>query len=104
MPLRQRLAGLLQGRQDVRLIGYACFGQCELGPNVAFLPQEEWFGGLSDAGAAERVAAYPGGGAEPGERLTLPEAEKREHLRNMAELIGTIERDSRPGKRWWWPF
>ncbi len=106
-PLRDRLWALLHGREDVRLVGYNCFGACEHGPNVAFFPEGEWFGGLAGPGDAERVVAHATGDArlESG-RLELPAEERGGHLRNIAELIATIERDrARKGRRHrWWPF
>jgi (2Fe-2S) ferredoxin len=103
--LRKRLVALLRGEPGVRLVGYACFGQCDLGPNVAFYPQGTWYGGLSAADAAERVAGHAMG-AEPMDvpPLSLPEPERSEHLQNIAELVRTLERDRQRGRRWWWPF
>jgi NADH-quinone oxidoreductase subunit F len=105
LPLRKRLVALLRGEPGVRLVGYACFGQCDLGPNVAFYPQGTWYGGLSAADAAERVAGHAMG-AEPMDvpPLSLPEPERSEHLQNIAELVRTLERDRQRGRRWWWPF
>jgi len=105
LPLRTRLVQLLRQAPSARLVGYACFGQCERGPNVAFYPDGVWYGGLSDAAAAERVVRHATGQeplAEP--PLVLPEVERTEHLRNIAELVGTLERDARRRRRWWWPF
>jgi (2Fe-2S) ferredoxin len=105
LPLRKRLVRLLEHQPGARLVGYACFGQCEEGPNVAFLPEAEWYGGLSSADAAERVVrhalhAEPLGTAP----LCLPADERSEHLRNISELIAVLERDRRPRRHWWWPF
>src|ERR1700694_3938358 len=58
LPLRKRLAQLLGRAPNARLIGYACFGQCDHGPNVAFYPEGEWYGGLNTPGSAERVARH----------------------------------------------
>ncbi len=104
MPLRERLVRLLKHDPDVRLIGYACFGQCDHGPNVAFYPPGEWYGGLSAPGDAERVVQHARA-REPLElSLSLPEDERLEHLRNIRELIATAERDRARPRRWWWPF
>ena len=103
--LRQRLVALARGRSDVGLAGYACFGQCECGPNVAFFPAGEWYGGLSDGDAADRVVRYAEGlGPPPGPELELPADERAAHFQNIAELIGTLEADRRGKRRWWWPF
>lgn len=105
LPLRRRLVQLLAHDPDIHLIGYSCFGQCDYGPNVAFYPPGEWFGALSDHDAAERVLCHATGTqplAQP--PLDLPEAERAEHLRNIAELIRTRERDRARPRRWWWPF
>lgn len=89
------------------LAGYACFGQCEAGPNVLFYPEGRWFGGLSSIGAAQMVAAHAiGESAMDGVPLDLPAGERDEHLRNVAELVGTLEADRlrRASGRRWWPF
>jgi (2Fe-2S) ferredoxin len=110
MPLRTRLAKLLKDDPDVQLIGYACFGQCDYGPNVAFYPPGEWYGGLSAPGDAERVvqhALHAMDCAPLANPLELPEQERIEHLRNIEELIRTRERDRARPRRWvwsWWPF
>jgi (2Fe-2S) ferredoxin len=105
LPLRKRLVELLRGEPSTRLVGYQCFGQCDFGPNVAFFPEGEWFGGLIAGTAAERVVEHATLGqpldAIP---LTLPEPERSEHLRNIGELVSTLERDRLRGRRWWWPF
>jgi (2Fe-2S) ferredoxin len=101
LPLRQRLVQLLRGQAQARLVGYACFGQCEHGPNVAFYPEGVWYGGLSQSGDAQRVVQHALGLERLRQpALVLPEDEQREHLANIAELIGTLEKDSmRPP--WW---
>ena len=105
MPLRRRLVKLLAHDPDVQLIGYSCFGQCDYGPNVAFCPPGEWFGGLSQPNDAERVVCHARGTqALEQEPLSLPEEERAEHLRNIAELVRTRERDRAQTRRWWWPF
>jgi (2Fe-2S) ferredoxin len=106
LPLRKRLVKLLKDDPNVQLIGYACFGQCDDGPNVAFYPPGEWYGGLSGAGDAERVVRHAHG-CTPLEQdaLQLPEQERCEHLRNIEDLVRTLERDrARPPRHWWWPF
>jgi NADH-quinone oxidoreductase subunit F/NADP-reducing hydrogenase subunit HndC len=101
LPLRQRLVQLLRGQDQARLVGYACFGQCELGPNVAFYPPGVWYGGLTRPGDAERVIQHALGSRRLAERpLVLPEQERREHLANIAELVATLERDRQRGP-WW---
>jgi (2Fe-2S) ferredoxin len=105
--LRKRLVELLRQRAEPRLVGYACFGQCDFGPNVAFFPEATWYGGLNAADAAERVVDHALGAEQlSGTPLCLPDDERREHLANIAELIATLERDRvrRRGHRWWWPF
>ena len=105
LPLRRRLVELLRGRDDVSLVGYACFGQCERGPNVAFYPEGEWYGGLDAAGDAELVVEHAlQGCAMQRPQLQLPDVERLDHLRNIAELIGVHKRDSARRSRWWWPF
>jgi NADH-quinone oxidoreductase subunit F/NADP-reducing hydrogenase subunit HndC len=101
MPLRQRLVQLLRGQEQSRLVGYACFGQCELGPNVAFYPEATWYGGLNQPDAAERVVQHALGIRQLSEPpLRLPDDERREHLANIAELVSTVERD-RLHAPWW---
>ncbi|HEV7664206.1 MAG TPA: (2Fe-2S) ferredoxin domain-containing protein [Chloroflexota bacterium] len=103
LTLRKRLVHLLKGERRAQLIGYACFGRCDLGPNVAFFPEGEWYGGLAAPDAAERVVRHATVAQPIGSPpLDLPSAERTEHLRNINELIATIERDrARPRRRWW---
>jgi (2Fe-2S) ferredoxin len=105
MPLRHRLVELVRKEPAVHLLGYACFGRCEDGPNVAFFPEAAWFGNLNTSHDAERVVRHATG-LEPmsAEPLTLPEDERSEHLRNITELVSTLERDRARPRRWWWPF
>jgi (2Fe-2S) ferredoxin len=105
MPLRKRLVKLLAHDPNVRLVGYSCFGQCDYGPNVAFYPPGEWYGALSGSGDAERVVGHARG-EQPmcQEPLRLPDAERAEHLRNIADLVRTLERDRARPRHWWWPF
>lgn len=105
--LRQRLVQLLKGQRSARLVGYNCFGQCDFGPNVAFYPEGAWYGGLSRDDDATRIVEHATNGQPMDSRdLTLPEAERAEHLRNIAELVSLIERDRGRGhgQAWWWPF
>jgi (2Fe-2S) ferredoxin len=105
LPLRRRLVELLRGDPATRLVGYACFGQCEEGPNVAFYPEAAFYGGLSQDQAAERVVRHATGVERLRQRpLELPEDERREHLRNITELVSIVERDRARPRRWWWPF
>jgi (2Fe-2S) ferredoxin len=107
LPLRKRLLQLLHTEGQAQVLGYACFGQCDFGPNVAFYPEGAWYGGLVDTEAATRVVRHATGAeAMTQEPLLLPEAERREHLANIAELVTTIERDQarRRSRPWWWPF
>ena len=104
LSLRQQLRRLLDGSASTRLIGYACFGQCDYGPNVAFYPEGQWFGGLHAADAAERVVRHARGLQSLEEPLALPDLDRAEHLRNIAELVSTLERDRQRPRRWWWPF
>lgn len=99
LPLRQRLVRLLRGSSEVRLLGYACFGCCELGPNVAFYPEGVWYGGLDQPADAERVVQHALG-TQPlgGTPLTVPD--RASHLANIAELVTTLERDRQRGP-WW---
>ena len=105
LPLRKRLVELLRHEPDAHLVGYSCFGQCDFGPNVAFYPEGAWYGGLMAGADAERVVRHALNG-EPFGRpaLELPEVERTEHLRNIAELVTTLERDRARPRRWWWPF
>jgi (2Fe-2S) ferredoxin len=107
LPLRKRLVELLRHEPSAQLVGYACFGQCDYGPNVAFYPEGAWYGGLSASDAAERVVRHATG-AEPLRQppLALPELERHEHLANITELVSTLERDRarRRGRPWWWPW
>src|SRR5262249_61588131 len=105
LPLRKRLVELLRDESSARLVGYQCFGQCELGPNVAFFPEGEWYGGLASPQDAQRVAEHAILGRPLDSRpLKLPEPDRSEHLRNIAELVSTLERDRHRPRRWWWPF
>jgi (2Fe-2S) ferredoxin len=105
LAFRKRLVELLRHAPSTRMVGYACFGQCDFGPNVAFFPKGEWYGGLSDPDAAERVARHATTGAAMNATpLSLPKAERDEHVKNIAELIGMLERDRVRKRRWWWPF
>jgi (2Fe-2S) ferredoxin len=105
LPLRKRLVELLRREPTTRLVGYACFGQCDFGPNVAFYPAGTWYGGLNTPDAAERVARHATGAEALGEApLVLPEPERSEHLNNIADLVGMLERDRLRPRRWWWPF
>lgn len=103
--LRQRLVELLKGEPQARLVGYACFGQCDFGPNVAFYPEGAWYGHLIDPGDAERMVKHATCGQPiQAPALALPELERSEHLKNIADLVTTIERDRARRRPWWWPF
>jgi len=104
--LRKRLMELMKGASDARLVGYNCFGQCDFGPNVAFYPEGTWYGGLNHSGDAERVVEHATGGKSMASApLVLPDVERTEHLKNIADLVGTLERDlTRRQRRRWWPF
>jgi (2Fe-2S) ferredoxin len=104
-PLRKRLATLLKHHPTAQLVGYSCFGQCDHGPNVAFYPEGVFYGHLNQPHDADRLTRH----ATVGEPLTdaplqLPEGERAEHLRNIAELVRMLERDRARPRRWWWPF
>lgn len=103
--LRKHLAQLLQGESRAALVGYNCFGQCDFGPNVVFYPEGAWYGGLLTAGDAEGVVKHATCdqplSAEP---LAVPEPERSEHLKNIADLVRTIERDRARQRPWWRPF
>jgi (2Fe-2S) ferredoxin len=104
-PLRHRLAELVRGLPATSLVGYACFGQCDFGPNVAFYPEGVWIGDLHTRDAADAVIAHAVHGAPPpGAPLDLPAADRQEHLANIAELVATLEQDRTRARRWWWPF
>jgi (2Fe-2S) ferredoxin len=105
LPLRKRLFSLLKQDPSVHVLGYACFGQCDYGPNVAFYPEGAFYGHLDRPDDADRVLAHAAGSAALSEvPLNLPEAERAEHLGNIAELVRTLERDRARPRRWWWPF
>jgi (2Fe-2S) ferredoxin len=108
MLLRARLATLLRGREDLRLAGYACFAQCEHGPNALVYPEGTWFGHLDQPGDAERLIRHATGEQPMADApLDVPPAEREEHLANVAELLRTLERDrarQARTRRWWWPF
>ena len=105
LELRKRLVQLFKNDAAAQLVGYACFGQCDFGPNVLFYPEGEFYGGLFGADAAERILGHALGTRTLDRRpLTLPEDERRQHLANIAELVDTLERDRSRGRRWWWPF
>lgn len=108
LPLRARLASLVRGRDDLALVGYNCFGQCELGPNVLYYPEGTWVGGLSEADAAAVIGRAEGRAHECGLPIELPAEERATHLANVAVLIATLEADrqrtQRSGARRWWPF
>ncbi|MGI9146314.1 MAG: hypothetical protein ACR2IK_07195 [Chloroflexota bacterium] len=96
---------LLRREPTVRLLGYACFGQCDFGPNVAFVPEAAWYGDLSADDAADRVARHAlGTQALEAKPLSVPEPERSQHLQNIAELVSVVERESLRKPRWWWPF
>jgi len=103
--LRKQLSALLKSDQRASLVGYNCFGQCDFGPNLAFYPEGVWYGGLINADDAERAVQHATCGtpmrAAP---LELPSLERAEHLQNIADLVGTIERDRTRRHPWWWPF
>jgi (2Fe-2S) ferredoxin len=109
LSLRKRLVALLKANTSTRLVGYSCFGQCDFGPNVAFYPEGVWYGGLVSTGDAERVVLHATH-AEPMDKppLSLPDPDRVEHLRNIAELVSTLEGDRlrrlRRRRHWWWPF
>ncbi len=99
--------GLLRGWEDVGLLGYNCFGLCDEGPNVAFYPEGAWYGGLHQPEDADRVVRHAlGADLMDAAPLAVPEVDRQEHLRNLAELVATEERDRarRARRRWWWPF
>jgi (2Fe-2S) ferredoxin len=103
--LRHRLTQLVRGSPTTSLVGYACFGQCERGPNVAFYPEGLWVGDLCGRDAADAVLAHAAlGAAAPGVPLELPAADRAAHLANIAELVATQARDRARPRRWWWPF
>ena len=56
--LRKRLVELLKAEPRAHLVGYACFGQCDYGPNVAFYPEGVFYGHLNADGDAERVVGH----------------------------------------------
>jgi (2Fe-2S) ferredoxin len=100
------LVALVRREPSVRLVGYACFGQCDFGPNVAFFPEGVWYGGLSAADAADQVVRHATGArALEATPLSLPEPERTQHTKNILELIQMLERDrQRKNHHWWWPF
>ena len=105
--LRARIAALLRGRDDVRMAGYACFGQCEYGPNALIFPEGTWFGGLDKPDDADRLVRHAAGEQRIlDEPLRLVPAERDGHLANVAELLRTLEADRarKARRRWWWPF
>jgi (2Fe-2S) ferredoxin len=105
LQLRKDLVRLLKHHPSTTLIGYACFGQCDHGPNVAFLPEGDFYGSLNQPDSAERVMRHATiGEPMPTPPLSLPEAERTEHLRNIGDLVRTLERDRARPRRWWWPF
>jgi (2Fe-2S) ferredoxin len=111
LPLRRRLVKLLEHEASVELIGYSCFGQCDCGPNVCFYPPGVWYGGLSRPDDADRVVRHALQIEPLHERpLDLAPEEQPHHLRNIEELVTTLERDRarrqrrRRQRRWWWPF
>jgi (2Fe-2S) ferredoxin len=105
LALRKRLVELLRHESSAQMVGYACFGQCDFGPNVAFFPEAAWYGGLSGPDAAERVVRHATTGATmDAAPLELPGPERDEHAKNIRELIGMLERDRARTRRWWWPF
>jgi (2Fe-2S) ferredoxin len=105
LPLRQRLVSLLRQEPTTHVLGYHCFGQCDDGPNVAFYPDAEWYGGLAQSQDAERVVRHAIGTEPLAQKpLVLPEPERGQHLANIAELVLIAERDRARPRRWWWPF
>jgi (2Fe-2S) ferredoxin len=102
--LRKRLSALLKGEERAALVGYNCFGQCDFGPNLLFYPEGVWYGGLTDDDADFAVNHATCGAPMRASPLELPSLERAEHLRNIADLVGTLERDRARGRPWWWPF
>jgi len=103
--LRRRLVHLLKDKPGPRLAGYSCFGQCDFGPNVAVFPDGVFFGGLRQPDDAERLIRHVlGDEALTVMPLLLEPTERAEHLKNIAELVATLERDRARPRRWWWPF
>jgi len=102
LPLRRRLVELVRHQPETDLLGYSCFGQCEEGPNVAFYPEAAFYGALHDAESVVRHATGVERLNQP--PLALPEDERREHLRNITELVSILGRDRARPRRWWWPF
>lgn len=103
--LRSRLSALLRGNPSACLVGYACFGLCDLGPNVALYPQGVWFGGLSHPDDAQGIVTHLAGGAPPAAPLLVPEPARSQHLANLAEVIRTVEKDAGLGgaaRGGWW--
>jgi (2Fe-2S) ferredoxin len=105
MRLRKNLVKLARTNPNLHLAGYSCFGQCDFGPNVAFYPEGVWYGHLERLDDAEQLAQHATSGRPLVDTpLVLPEGERAEHLRNIGELVKTIERDQARPRRWWWPF
>ena len=107
MRLRARIAALIRGRDDMRLAGYACFGQCEHGPNALIFPEGTWFGGLDKPSDAERLVKHAAGEQRlTDEPLKLLVSEREGHLANVADLLKTLEADRarKARRRRWWPF
>lgn len=105
MLLRGRLYELLKRDTTVHLLGYSCFGQCDYGPNVAFYPEGTFYGNLSAADDADRVVRHARQEQPLNDApLCPPEADRDQHLRNIGELVRTLERDRGRRPRWWWPF
>jgi (2Fe-2S) ferredoxin len=105
LQLRKRLIQLFKSEPAAHLVGYACFGQCDFGPNVAFYPEGLFYGGLRAPEDADRVVRHATGRQSLDDQpLCLDEPERTEHLANIAELIATLERDRTRLRRWWWPF
>lgn len=105
LPLRNQLARLLKQEPGVHVLGYSCLGQCDFGPNVAFYPDGEWYGGLNQPNDAQRIVRHAMAGepmAQP--PLQVPSAERAEHMRNIEELVMTLLRDRARVRKWWWPF
>jgi hypothetical protein len=72
---------------------------------VAFYPEGTFYGHLHSGIDADRVVQHASR-QEPlnDPPLQLPDGEREEHLRNIAELVRTLEGDRVQKRRWFWPF
>ncbi len=59
--LLQELNDRLQGRSEIVVKPYMCFGACQSGPNIVVYPEKVWYSGVRGEDLDEIVAHLLGG-------------------------------------------